>query len=155
MTNDTRMAPRNTDADETRIQETPFVPTQPSHLERTEERLVPRVTAREAGGVRINRRVVEEQEQVEVTLRHDEIELERRRVDRAMAPDEQPVTERGDTTIVLVVEERLVVQKVPWVVEEIHLRRGLVSERKTIADTVRRERIEIETQGDVALDKRS
>ena len=153
MTNETR-APRDTDADETRIQETPFVPAQPSHLELKEERIVPRVSTREAGGVRINRRVVEEQEQVEVTLRHDELELERRPADRALAPDEQPVTERGDTTVVLVVEERLVVQKVPWVVEEIHLRRGLVSEKKTIADTVRKERIDIETKGDVALDKR-
>lgn len=135
---------------ETRVQ--PAVPA--GRVERIEERLVPKVTEVQAGGVQIRKRVVEEQEQVEVTLRHDELQLDRRSADRALRPDEQPVTERGDTTVVLVIEERLEVRKVPWVVEEIHLTRGLVTEKRQLADTVRKERIEIDTKGDVELKHR-
>ena len=120
-------------------------------VERVEERLVPRTRRERAGTVSVRRHVVEEPEAVEVTLRHDELDLERRPADRALEPGEQPVVERGDTTVVLVVEERLEVRKVPWVVEEIHLRRRLVSERRRITDTVRKERIDIESQGDVEL----
>jgi uncharacterized protein (TIGR02271 family) len=120
-------------------------------LERREERLGPRVSREQAGAVHLRRTVVEEPENVDVTLRHDELDLERRPADRALEAGEQPVTERGDTTVVLVVEERLEVRKVPWVVEEIHLRRRLVSEQRRVSDTVRKERFQIETQGDVEL----
>jgi uncharacterized protein (TIGR02271 family) len=155
MTNQSANGRRRTaDAAETRVQNKPFAPAGTQRLERREERLVPQVRRRQAGGVRVNRRVVEEQAEVEVTLRHDEVALERRRVDRLLGPDEQPVTERGETTVVLVIEERIEVRKVPWVVEEIHLRRGVVSERRRIAGPVRKQRIEIETKGDVELDNR-
>jgi uncharacterized protein (TIGR02271 family) len=120
-------------------------------LERIEERLVPRVTRHQAGTVRLRRHVIEEPQEVEVTLRHDELDLERRSADRPLRPDEEPVTERGDTTVVLVVEERLEVRAVPWVVEEIHLRRRLVSERRRVSDTVRKERYDVQAQGDVEL----
>jgi len=40
---------------------------------------------------------------------------------------------------------------VPWVVEEIHLRRRLVSAPQRVAGTVRKERIEIDTEGDLDL----
>lgn len=140
--------------DETRVQDEPLTPSEPERLQRVEERLVPKVSQRRAGAVRLVKRVVEEPESVEVTLRHDEIDLDRRKADRALAADEQPVTERGDTTVVLVIEERLEVRKVPWVVEEIHLRRRLVTEQIQVEDTVRKERFEISTEGDVDLDNR-
>jgi uncharacterized protein (TIGR02271 family) len=149
----TRRPPATTDAAETAVQ--PRVAadrTEPiERVQRHEERLVPRVTREQAGAVHLRRSVVEEPEEVEVTLRHDELDLERRSADRPLEAGEQPVTERGDTTVVLVVEERLEVRKVPWVVEEIHLRRRLVSEQRRVSDTVRKERFEIETQGDVEL----
>lgn len=126
-------------------------PTEPDHLERTEEHLAPRVSLRRAGTVRVRKQVVEELEDAEVTLRHDELEVQRRPADRPLAAGEPPVTERGDTTVVLVVEERLEVRKVPWVVEELHLRRRLVSEQQRVSDTVRKERFDIEAEGDVEL----
>ena len=126
-------------------------PTERHLLQRIEERLIPRVTRRQAGGVRIRKRVDEVPEEVEVTLHHDELDLERRKADRPLEPGEQPVTEHGDTTVLLVVQERLEVRKVPWVVEEIHLRRRLVTQQQRISDTVRKERFEIEPKGDVEL----
>ena len=128
---------------------------QAERLERREERLVPHVSSEQAGVVRLRRTVVEEPEELEVVLRHDELEVDRSRADRPLQAGEQAVTERGDTTVVLVVEERLEVRKVPWVVEEIHLRRRLVSEGRRVSDTVRRERVDIETQGDVELTEKT
>jgi uncharacterized protein (TIGR02271 family) len=142
--------------DETRVHDRPLgdagrTAEPVERLERVEEQLVPEVVRREAGAVGIRRRVVEEPEELEVTLRHDELDLERRPADRPLEPGEAPVVERGDTTVVLVVEERLEVRKVPWVVEEIHLRRRLVDEQLRVTDTVRKERIDIEPKGDVHL----
>ena len=145
------MSRRDRANDETRAHDRQA--TDSERLERVEERLVADVTARRAGAVRLHKRVVEEPEEVEVTLRHDELDLERRPADRPLATGEAPVSTTGETTVVLVVEERLQVQRVPWVVEEIHLRRRLVTEEKRISDTVRKERWEIQPEGDVKLDQ--
>ena len=129
-------------------------PSETQRLERHEERLVADVSTAEAGRVRVQRRVVEEQEAIDVTLRHDELDLERRKADRPLEAGEQPVQVRGETTVVLVIEERLQARRVPYVVEEIHLRRRLVSEQRQVADTVRKERIEISTEGDIDVTQR-
>jgi uncharacterized protein (TIGR02271 family) len=122
-------------------------------LERREERLVAGVTAVERGRVRLQKTVVEEPEAIDITLRHDELDVERRPVNRRLARGERPVSVTGDTTIVRVIEERLETRRVPWVVEEIHLRRRLVAEQQRVSDTVRKERIQISTEGDVDLDQ--
>ena len=144
------MTRRDPASDETRAHPRPEAT---ERLERVEERLVADVKSRQAGAVRLRKRVVEEPEELEVTLRHDELDLERRPADRPLAAGEQPVSTAGETTVVLVVEERLQVQRVPWVVEEIHLRRRLVTEQHHVGDTVRKERWEIQPEGDVKLDQ--
>jgi uncharacterized protein (TIGR02271 family) len=123
-------------------------------LERLEERLVADVERVRSGAVRVEKRVVEEPEVVDVALRHDEVELERLPADRPLDPDEQPIAVHRDETTVLVIEERVDVRKVPWVVEEIHIRRRAVTETTRIEDTVRRERWEISSEGDVDLEHR-
>ena len=148
-----RTPPTDPSADETRLHE-PMQDAETTRLERVEERLVADVHAEQAGSVRIEKHVVEEPESIEVTLRHDELDFERKRADRPLAADEQPVTVRGEDTVVLVIEERLEVRKVPWVVEEIHLRRRLTSETRRIEGTVRKERFEVRTEGDVNLEQR-
>jgi stress response protein YsnF len=50
----------------------------------------------------------------------------------------------GDTTIVPVVEERLVVEKRLFLIEELHLRRIEQSEEIAVPATLRRTRVEIE-----------
>lgn len=139
--------------DDTRPQ--PQAPAPPTEtLERVEERLVADVRPVEAGRVRLQKRVVEEREELQVDLRHDELELERRSVDRRLDAGEEPIRNVGDATVLLVVEERLEVRRVPWVVEEIHLRRRVVSEPRSVSDTVRKERWEMRTEGDVDLEQR-
>lgn len=139
--------------EETRPQ-APVPPAATETLERVEERLVADVRPVEAGRVRLQKRVVEEREELQVELRHDELQLERRPVDRRLAAGEEPIRTVGDATVLLVVEERLEVRRVPWVVEEIHLRRRVVSEPQTVSDTVRKERWEMTTEGDIDLEQR-
>jgi len=118
---------------------------------RREERLEPHVELVQAGDVVIRKRVVEEPQTVAVRLAHDELDLTRTTVDRPLQAGEQAVTERGEETVVLVVEERLEVRRVPYVVEEIRVRRRVVHDEREITDTVRKERIEIEPEGEVQL----
>jgi uncharacterized protein (TIGR02271 family) len=125
-----------------------------ARVERAEERLVPKITRQEAGRVAISKTTVRQRDRVELAVTHDEIDLERRSVNRPLAEGEQPVAEVGDETVVLVVEERLEVRKVPWVVEEIHVRRRLVSKPQTVTGSVRKERVDVSTTGDVVLDNR-
>ena len=73
----------------------PVEPSEPERLERTEEHLAPRVTLRRAGTVRVRKHVVEESGNAEVTLSHDELDIERRPADRPLATGEPPVTERS------------------------------------------------------------
>jgi uncharacterized protein (TIGR02271 family) len=146
---------RETDAalDRTRTQE-PAQPAGTERLERVEEGLVADVETVQSGRVRIGKRVVEEPEVLEVTLRHDEIDLERRSADRPLEPNEEPIAVHGGETVVLVIEERLEVRKVPWVVEEIHLRRRAATKTTRIEDTVRKQRWDIGSEGEVDLEHR-
>lgn len=90
------------------------------------------------------RTVVEEapiwrSEQVE----RGELDIERVPVERAVESAPAPYEEDG-VLIVPVVEERLVVEKRLFVVEELRIRRRAVSETVPIIDTVRRTRVVVE-----------
>lgn len=123
----------------------------PESLERVEERLVADVETVESGQVRMTKRVVEEPAELDVELRHSEVDLERQPADRPLEATERPVTQHDEETVILVIEERLETRKVPWVVEEIHLRRRTVTDTTRVADTVRKERWEMSTDGDVGV----
>jgi uncharacterized protein (TIGR02271 family) len=123
-------------------------------LERIEERLVGDVEAVQSGRVQIRKHVAEEPEELEVSLRHDEVDLDRRPADRPLGPNDEPIAVRGDETVILVIQERLETRKVPWVVEEIHVRRRQVSETTRVRDTLRKERWEISADGGVDIKRR-
>lgn len=118
-------------------------------ISRAEERIVVQPVQVEAGRLRISRHVVEEPREIEVTLHHDQLQIERATVDRPLAADERTVTELDDETVILRLEERLEVRRVPWVVEEIRLRRHPEPDRQRVTETVRAERIDIEAEGDI------
>jgi uncharacterized protein (TIGR02271 family) len=104
-----------------------------------EERL--RVEARSVETGRVHVRTVTEtrEEIAAANLERDKVEIERvPRDEEVSAPP--PVREEGDVTIVPVVEERLVVTKKLFLVEEIRLRRKTVVEREEMPVTVRAQR---------------
>ena len=75
-------------------------------------------------GVRVHKTVVEQPVTIDEALGHDEVEVRHVAVDRIVAPDEVPATRyEGDTLIVPVLEEVLVVERRVRIKEELHITR--------------------------------
>jgi uncharacterized protein (TIGR02271 family) len=99
----------------------------------------------ESGRVRVRVAVDQREEVVPAELVHDRIEV--RRVPRNVAVSELPgVRLEGDTTIIPVVEEQLVVEKRLVLVEEIHVVRRTETAVQQVPVTLRSERAEIERE---------
>jgi uncharacterized protein (TIGR02271 family) len=108
-----------------------------------EERLNVSKRVRETGRVRITKHVETRQEVVDEPLLREEVEVERVLVDRYVdAP--VPVRSEGDTTIVPVLEEVLVIEKKLLLKEELHITRRRTEHRQPQDVTLRSERVEVE-----------
>jgi uncharacterized protein (TIGR02271 family) len=111
-----------------------------------EERLSVGKRQVEGGRLRVRVSVDEREERVPVTLAHDEIEVER--VPKNLPLAELPsVRLEGNTTIIPVVEEVVVVEKRLLLVEEIHVRRKTGTSTEEIAVALRSEQASIERAG--------
>jgi uncharacterized protein (TIGR02271 family) len=110
-----------------------------------EERLEVGKRQVESGRVKVRVAVDKRDEMVPAELAHDEVEI--RRVPRNIALSELPgVRLEGDTTIIPVVEEQLVVEKRLVLVEEIHVVRRTRTAVEQIPVTLLTERAEIERE---------
>jgi uncharacterized protein (TIGR02271 family) len=94
---------------------------------------------------RVTVRTSTEEERVVVRdeLRREQVTVTRVPVDREVAEAPQIRTE-GDVTIVPVFEERLVVEKRLFLIEELHLRRTVTEEAVALPATLRRTRVDVE-----------
>jgi uncharacterized protein (TIGR02271 family) len=111
-----------------------------------EERLSIEKRQVETGRLRVRISVEEREERVPVSLAHDEVEIER--IPKNVAVSELPgVRLEGNTTVIPVVEEVVVVEKRLVLVEEIHVRRKTGSSTQEIPVTVRSEQAAIERDG--------
>jgi len=108
-----------------------------------EERIDVQKRVREAGGVRIHKRVHEEQFVVDEVLSHDEVTVVRVPVNQYVS---EPVSVRheNDTMIVPVLEEVLVTEKRLLLREELHVTRRRLSRRQPESITLRREEAVVE-----------
>lgn len=115
-----------------------------ARLVRSEEELSVGKREVPAGEVGIHKTVETERVSRPVTLRHDEVTIERRPVsaDRA-ASGSTEVVDTGDEIRIPVIEEEVVVEKRQVVKEEIVIRKHAVSEEKTVEADLRRERIDV------------
>jgi uncharacterized protein (TIGR02271 family) len=93
--------------------------------------------------VRVQTSLAEDDVVVRDDLRREHVEVTRVPVDREVAEAPSIRTE-GDVTIVPVLEERLVVEKRLFLVEELHLRRTITTERVEMPATLRRTHVEVE-----------
>ena len=118
-------------------------------VELREEELQARTRPVEAGEVRIGKEVVTEQRTMEVPVTREEVEIERRPVDRQ--PSDRPIGE-GETISVPVREEQVTVEKRPVVTEEIRVGKQEVQDTEQVSGTVRREEARIEREGDVTTE---
>jgi len=104
-----------------------------------------RITKRVTDIERVTVRVATDEEQVFVQdeLRHEQVVVSRVPIGREVAEAPVPRTE-GDLTVIPVLEERLVVEKRLFLVEELHLRRTVSLDPVEIPTTLRRTRVEVE-----------
>lgn len=96
---------------------------------------------------RVTVRTVPEEHQVVLRdqIERAQVEVTRVPVNREVA-EAPPIRTEGDLTVVPVLEERVVVEKRLFLVEELHLRRITVTEQVEIPATVRRMRVEIDRE---------
>lgn len=115
-----------------------------------EEQLEARTTPVETGRVQVGKDIVEEQRRVDVPVTREEVVVERHPVDRR--PADQPIgaTER-ETIDVPVREEQVEVEKRPVVYEEVGVAKHTTRETQPVSDTVRREELRVDRQGDASL----
>ena len=109
-------------------------------IQRSEEELRAGVREREAGRVNVRKRVRTERERMTVPRRHEEINVERVRVNEPASG-----TEISENEVVIpVVEEEIVVQKRPIVKEEIRVRKDVIEEEEVVEADLRKEEVEVE-----------
>lgn len=111
-------------------------------VQRTEEELAAGTREREAGAMRVRKRVRTDREQIEVPTRHEEVSVERVPVE-----GEASEAEIGeDEVTVPVTEEEVVVSKRPVAKEEVRIRKDVVEGTETVEEDVRREEVDVEDE---------
>jgi uncharacterized protein (TIGR02271 family) len=111
-------------------------------VQRSEEELIAGTRQREAGSIRVRKRVRTDREHIEVPTRHEEVSVER-------VPVEGEASEAeigADEVVVPVTEEEIVVHKRPVIKEEVRIRKDVVEETEVVEEDVRREEVEVEDQ---------
>jgi uncharacterized protein (TIGR02271 family) len=118
-------------------------------VRRSEEELLVGRREREAGTMRIRKRVRTETEHLEVPKKRVEVTVERVPVEEGQS-DEAGITTtpqiEEEEIVVPVVEEEIVVEKRPVVKEEIRIRKQVVEDVEVIEEDVRKEEVEIDDQ---------
>jgi uncharacterized protein (TIGR02271 family) len=109
-------------------------------VQRSEEELAAGTREREAGQLKVRKRVRTDRETIEVPTRHEEVSVE-----RVPASGEATEAQIGeDEVVVPVTEEEVVVGKRAVAKEEVRIRKDVVSDTEVVEEDVRREEIEVE-----------
>jgi uncharacterized protein (TIGR02271 family) len=109
-------------------------------VQRTEEELSAGTREREAGSMRVRKRVRTDREQVEVPTRREEVSVE-----RVPVSGEASEAEIGeDEVVVPVTEEEAVVGKRAVAKEEVRIKKDVVEDTEVVEEDVRREEIDVE-----------
>jgi len=109
-------------------------------VQRSEEELVAGTREREAGSMKVRKRVRTDRERIEVPTKHEEVSVER--VPMSGEASEAQIGE--DEVSVPVTEEEVVVDKRAVAKEEIRIRKDVVEDTEVVEEDVRREEIDVE-----------
>jgi len=113
-----------------------------------EETLVPVTSWQEAGAVEIRKTVRTVTQELDVPVRYEEATVERVPVNRVLADSESLAPhQEGDTLIVPVIHEEIVVVKRRILVEELRITKQVRTTTRHIAEPVQREEVQIAHQG--------
>lgn len=107
-----------------------------------EERLLVGVMQVETGLVQVQKKVISQDVNQDIELTRNEVQVERVPVNQYV--EAAPATRyEGDTTIIPVVKEVLVVEKRLMLVEELHITQKQVISITTVNETLRKEEVEV------------
>jgi uncharacterized protein (TIGR02271 family) len=112
-------------------------------LELREEELHVQREMREVGQAELRTRIEEVPARLEVEAFDEEVEVEHVPIGQVVSERRQPYQD-GETLIVPIYEEQLVVTKRLLLREELHVRRTRTMRRELFEDTLRRERLEVD-----------
>ncbi len=103
----------------------------------------------QAGEVAVGKHVVSEQKSVTVPVEHEEVVVTRHKVDREADPSQ--IGANSETIKVPVMAEQVSTNVTARVVEEVEVGKRTVQENRTVTDTVRKERLDLDNDGDVKV----
>jgi uncharacterized protein (TIGR02271 family) len=117
-----------------------------------QEELVPIKEWIETGSVLIRRAIETHTQTVPVEVLHEEVDIERIPVERVLAEGETAAPrQEGNALIIPVVQEEVVVIKRRVIREELRITKRLVGEQQEITDTVRHEKLALDTTGNAQV----
>ena len=102
---------------------------------------------REAGQVRVTKEVVTEEQEVNVPVRKERVRVERRNVGESRPA--MNASFKDETIVVPLREEELDVRKRVVSEGEVVIHKDAVEEERRVAETVRREQVDVRTEGEV------
>jgi uncharacterized protein (TIGR02271 family) len=119
-------------------------------LQLHEEELVARKQAVETGVVTVTKEVLHEEQTLDVPVTREEVYIDRQPVDARPASD---VDFAGDSEMIRVPvrAEQVELEKRMVVREEVHIGKRAVQATEQVSDTVRREELRVEEEGDVRV----
>lgn len=113
-------------------------------VQRSEEELRVGTREREAGGIKVRKKVHTEREQLEVPTRREEVSVERVPVE-----GEASESEIGEDEVrVPVTEEEVIVEKRPVAKEEVRIRKDVVEDTEVVEEDVRKEEVDIDDRSE-------
>ncbi len=121
-------------------------------MQRSEEVLRAGTREREAGAMRVRKRVRTDRESFAVPKKREEVHVERVPVEESRRPSEadregsSETRMENDEIVVPIIEEEVVVEKRPVIKEEIRIRKDIVEEEEVVEADVRKEEIDIDDQ---------
>jgi len=116
----------------------------PQAIPIVEERAIIQREVVESGRVRLSKTVHEHQEDVDVILRHEEVQVERVAVNQFVADGVEPPVPRYEGTTLIVPVVREIVMKRLLVVEELHIVKQQVETHEVETVTLRHEEVHVE-----------
>lgn len=128
--------------------------TEETRVQRAEEELAVGTRERQAGEVDVRKRVETEHVREPVEVRREEVEVERRPVDSSDRVAAEAADLSDEEVRIPVSEEEVVVEKRPVVKEEVVVRKREHTDTEVVEEDVQRERVDVETRGDVSRDDR-
>lgn len=101
----------------------------------------------QAGEVKVGKHVVSQEKSVTVPVEHEEVVVTRHAVNREIDPSQ--IGADSATVKVPVMAEQVSTNVTARVVEEVEVGKRVVQEQKTVTDTVRKEKLDMDSDGNV------